>query len=156
MSRRTTLTDAETAFVLRQRVARLATADAAGNPHVIPCCYSFDGTRFYTPLDEKPKRVAGRQLRRVRNIEARPTVALVIDQYDDDWSRLGYILIQGQAVLLSPIHDHDEHAHALALLRERYVQYRTMALENNLVIAIAPEQITSWGPAVTNGSCIGT
>jgi PPOX class probable F420-dependent enzyme len=149
MSRRTTLTNAETAFVLRQRAARLATADTAGNPHVIPCCYAFDGTRFYTPLDEKPKRVEYRQLRRVRNIEARPTVALVIDQYDDDWSRLGYVLIQGQAELLSP--NNDEHARALVLLRERYVQYRTMALENYPVIAITPEQITSWGPAIMNG-----
>jgi PPOX class probable F420-dependent enzyme len=149
MSRRTSLTDAETAFVQRQRVARLATADAAGNPHVIPCCYAFDGTRFYTPLDEKPKRVDSRQLRRVRNIEARPAVALVIDQYDDDWSHLGYVLVQGQAKLLAP--NNDEHAHALVLLRERYVQYRTMALENYPVIAIMPEQITSWGPAIRDG-----
>jgi PPOX class probable F420-dependent enzyme len=149
MSRRTALTDAEIAFVRSQRAARLATADAAGNPHVIPCCYVFDGMRFYTPLDEKPKRVSQRQLRRVRNIEARPAVALVIDQYDDDWSRLGYVLIQGQAELLSP--PNDEHAHALTLLRERYIQYRTMALENNLVIAITPEHVTSWGSAITNG-----
>jgi PPOX class probable F420-dependent enzyme len=146
MSGRTTLTDAETAFVQGQRAARLATADAAGNPHVIPCCYAFDGVRFYTPLDEKPKRVEHRQLRRVRNIEARPAVALVIDQYDDDWSRLGYVLIQGRAALLSP--DQDEHAHAIVLLRERYVQYRTMALENYPVIAIMPKQITSWGSAI--------
>ncbi len=146
MSRRTTLTGAETTFVQRQRAAHLATADAAGNPHVIPCCYAFDGTRFYTPLDEKPKRVDSRQLRRVRNIEARPAVALVIDQYDDDWSRLGYVLIQGQAELLTP--NHEEHAHAVVLLRERYVQYRTMALENYPVIAIMPEHVTSWGPAI--------
>ncbi|TMC89571.1 MAG: TIGR03668 family PPOX class F420-dependent oxidoreductase, partial [Chloroflexi bacterium] len=91
MVKRTTLTEAETTFVAAQRVARLATADAEGNPHVIPVCYAFDGSRFYTPLDEKPKRVAESKLRRVRNIAARPEVALVIDQYDDDWSRLGYV-----------------------------------------------------------------
>ena len=146
MPDRTTLSEAETAFVQRQRVARLATADADGNPHVIPVCYAFDGTRFYTPLDEKPKNVAVSKLRRVRNITVRPQVALVIDQYDDDWSRLGYVLIHGQADLLQP--DNEAHQQAIALLRERYVQYRTMALEQYPVIVIMPDHITSWGPAV--------
>ena len=102
MTTRSTLTEAEATFVHSQRVARLATADADGNLHVIPVCYAFDGTRFFTPLDEKPKRVAESKLRRVRNIEARPAVALVIDQYDDDWSQLGYVLVQGRAELLQP------------------------------------------------------
>ncbi|HKV00714.1 MAG TPA: pyridoxamine 5'-phosphate oxidase family protein, partial [Ktedonobacteraceae bacterium] len=68
MSNRTTLTEAEAAFVQAQRVARLATADADGHPHIVPVCYAFDGTRFYTPLDEKPKRVNESRLQRVRNI----------------------------------------------------------------------------------------
>lgn len=148
MARRATLTEGEAAFVQTQRVARLATADADGNPHVIPVCYAFDGLRFYTPLDEKPKRVAGSKLRRVRNIEVRPEVALVIDQYDDDWSRLGYVLVQGRAELLAP--EDAIHAHALVLLRERYSQYRTMALENNVVIVMTPDHVTSWGPAIAN------
>src|SRR2546423_11252907 len=148
MVKRTTLTEAEITFVAAQRVARLATADAEGNPHVIPVCYAFDGSRFYTPLDEKPKRVAGSKLRRVRNIEVRPEVALVIDQYNDDWSRLGYVLVQGRAQLLPP--EDTTHAHALALLRERYIQYRTMALEKYPVIVITPDHVTSWGPAISN------
>src|SRR5205823_8485901 len=146
MVKRTTLTEAETTFVTTQRVARLATADAEGNPHVIPVCYAFDGSRFFTPLDEKPKRVAESKLRRVRNIEARPTVALVIDQYDDDWSQLGYVLVQGRAELLQP--ENTMHVQALVLLRERYVQYQTMALEKYPVIVITPEHIASWGPAI--------
>ena len=146
MAHRTTLNAAEAAFVLKQRVARLATADENGNPHVIPVCYAFDGTRFYTPLDEKPKRVSGRQLRRVHNIEARPEVALVIDQYADDWSQLGYLLIHGRAELIEPTHE--LHRQALLLLRERYVQYRTMALEQYPVIVIIPQRISSWGPAI--------
>jgi PPOX class probable F420-dependent enzyme len=146
MPQRATLTEAETAFVQIMRVARLATADENGSPHLVPVCYAFDGTRFYTPLDEKPKRVAGTQLRRVRNIEARHEASLLIDQYDDDWSRLGYVLIHGRADLLPP---HDEaHRHAVALLRERYVQYRTMALEQHPMIVITPDTVTSWGPAV--------
>ena len=130
-----------------QRVSRLATADADGNPHVIPVCYAFDGTRFFIPLDEKPKRVASSQLRRVRNIEARPEVALVIDQYNDDWSHLGYILIHGHAELIPP-EDTSIHPQALTLLRERYVQYRTMALEKYPLIDITPTQIIAWGPAL--------
>src|SRR5689334_19226144 len=94
---RTSLTEAEIAFVQRQRVARPATADVEGRPHVVPVCYAFDGARFYIPLDEKPKRVAARQLKRVRNIAARPEVSLVIDRYDDDWSRLAYVQVAARA-----------------------------------------------------------
>ncbi len=147
MTKRTMLSEAEAAFVHTQRVARLATADADGNPHVIPVCYAFDGTNFYISLDEKPKRVAGNQLRRVRNIAVRPEIALVIDQYSDDWSHLGYILIHGHAALIPP-ENTSIHPQALILLRERYVQYRTMALEKYPVIAITPTQVISWGPAL--------
>ncbi len=146
MPKRAALTDAEMTFVQRMRVARLATADENGSPHLVPVCYAFDGSHFYTPLDEKPKRVAGTQLRRVRNIEVRHEASLLIDQYDDDWSHLGYVLVHGQADLLQP--DHEAHRHAVALLRERYVQYRTMALEQYPVIIITPDHVTSWGPAV--------
>ena len=143
MTHRTTLTEAETVFVQTQRVARLATADADGNPHVIPVCYAFDGTRFYTPLDEKPKRVSESKLRRVRNIMVRPAVALVIDQYSDDWTQLRYLLIHGHAALISP-EDTDIHSQALLLLRERYTQYQSMTLEKYPVIAITPLEVISW------------
>jgi PPOX class probable F420-dependent enzyme len=147
MPNRTTLTEAEGAFAQAQRVARLATVDADGHPHIVPVCYAFDGTRFYTPLDEKPKRVDENRLRRVRNIEARHEASLLIDKYDDDWSRLGYVLVHGYAELLQP--GATLHAQALALLRERYFQYRTMELEKHPVIVITPDSVTSWGPAIT-------
>lgn len=146
MPRHTTLTEAEAAFVLAQRVARLATTDADGHPHLVPVCYAFDGARFYTPLDEKPKRVDDSKLRRVLNIEARHEAALLIDQYDDDWSRLGYVLVTGRADLIGP--EDAAHEQALRLLRERYVQYRTMALETRRVIVITPHNVVSWGPAI--------
>jgi PPOX class probable F420-dependent enzyme len=142
---RTTLTEAETQFVQAQRVAHLATSDEEGHPYVVPVCYAFDGERFYTPLDEKPKRVATNKLRRVRNIEARHEAALLFDQYDEDWSRLGYILVQGRADLLAP--GDALHANALRLLRERYPQYRAMNLEVQRVIVITPNHITAWGVA---------
>ena len=149
MNGRAVLTEAETAFVRAQRVARLATADGDGHPHVVPVCYAFDGERFYTPLDEKPKRVAWGELRRVRNIEARHEASLLVDQYDVDWSRLGHVLVHGRADVLMP--EDAAHAQALLLLREGYVQYRTMGLETHPVIVITPDHVVSWGPAISFG-----
>lgn len=143
MSGSITLTERETRFVQEQRVGHLATSDEAGHPYVVPVCYAFDGERFYTPLDEKPKRVEASKLRRVRNIEARHEAALVIDQYAEDWSQLGYVLVQGRADLLAP--GDALHAHALRLLRARYPQYHNMNLEVQHVIVITPTRVTSWG-----------
>jgi PPOX class probable F420-dependent enzyme len=150
MTGRSHLTPAEIAFVHSQYVAHLATADAEGNPHVVPVCYAFDGTRFFLPLDEKPKTVDDRALRRVRNIEARPQVALVIDRYAEDWSRLGYVLVRGHAGLLEP--SDPEHLPAVVLLQERYQQYRTMALEEHAVIALVTERVVSWGSLSDDGN----
>lgn len=150
MATRTLLTAHEIAFVNRQRVAHLATADEAGNPSLIPVCYAYDGTYFYIPLDEKPKSVAATQLRRIRNILVRPEIVLLIDHYQDDWSQLGYIQIRGQADILQP--EHTLHAHALVLLRQRYLQYRDMQLERLPCIRITPSHIHSWGTAHQAGS----
>ena len=145
---RKSFTEAESAFIRRQRVAHLATSDTDGHPYVVPVCYAFDGQRLYTPLDEKPKSVDARKLKRVRNIEARHEASLVIDQYSDDWSQLGYVLIYGRAELISS--SHILHALALPLLRARYAQYRAMALENLPVIVITPERVSSWGPVLAS------
>src|SRR6266511_2230132 len=84
------------------RVAHLATADAYGQPHVVPICFVFDGNYFYSPIDEKPKRTAPQKLKRLKNIQENPQVALVIDSYNEDWRKLAYILVRGSArVLLS-------------------------------------------------------
>jgi PPOX class probable F420-dependent enzyme len=130
-------------FLERQRVAHLATADALGAPHVVPICFALIGETVFVSIDEKPKRGAPMQLRRLRNIEANPHVALVADVYDDgDWSRLGFVLVRGRAriVLVGP-----EHMRGLAALRAKYAQYRAMALEGRPVIAIDVEHVTSWG-----------
>jgi len=146
MTNRSTLTKTEVVFTNTQRVARLATADLDGHPHLVPVCYAYDGTHFYIPLDEKPKRVEESKLRRVRNILARHEASLLIDRYDDDWSRLGYVLVHGEAELIQS--DDPRHAQALVLLRERYVQYRSMELEKHAIIVITPDSVTSWGPAL--------
>lgn len=132
----------ERAFIDRQRVGHLATVDARGAPSVVPVCYAYDGEYFYTPIDEKPKQ-RDRLLRRVRNVEATGRAALIIDRYDEDWSRLGWVHARGRAWILPP--GAEGHATAVALLRERYAQYRAMALEAAPIIVLAPDRLTSWG-----------
>ena len=98
------------------RVARLATVDAKGRPHIVPVCFAYDGKLFYTAVDQKPKRVPPERLARLQNIRAVPSVALLIDEYDDDWTRLWYILIRGKARLIAQS-AHEEHAWAIRKLK---------------------------------------
>src|ERR1700687_5468102 len=137
-----TLTDEERQFAERHRIAHLATADAAGAPHVIPICYAPGGDHFYFVIDEKPKRTRT-GLKRLRNIEANPRVALVIDDYDDDWTRLAYLLVRGNAAV---VQGRDEYATALTALRARYPQYQSMALafDTHPMVRIVPEQLHTW------------
>ena len=127
-------------FIQRLRVGRLATADAQGRPHVIPVCFVYLEGCFYTPIDEKPKRST--RLRRLRNIEENPRVALVLDEYSEDWSRLAWVLVAGVAEVLTEGADYSK---ALRALREKYHQYRSMALEGRPLIRIRPERLLSWG-----------
>jgi PPOX class probable F420-dependent enzyme len=132
----------ERTFIAAQRVARMATVDGQGEQTVVPICYAYDGTRFYTPIDEKPKQ-PGKTLKRVRNIEETGKAALVIDRYAEDWSQLGWVMVRGRTGLLHP--EESGHSTAVELLRERYPQYRTMALERALIIVITPTHFTRWG-----------
>ena len=134
-------------FVRTHRVARLATADAGGAPYVVPICYAFDGERVYTAIDLKPKRVGGRALKRVRNIIENPQVAVVIDDYSEDWSELAYVMIRGKADILE---SEEERGCAEALLRAKYPQYAEMLEPGCAVIRITPERVVSWG-AVAKG-----
>ena len=129
-------------FVAGARVARLATASADGAPHVVPVCFVLAAGLVYIALDEKPKRVAPRRLRRVRNIAANPRVQLLVDRYDEDWSRLAFVQLSGSAALME---GGAEHSDALALLRAKYPQYREMALEKRPVIRVVVEGVASWG-----------
>ena len=144
------LNDAQTAFLVRQRVARLATADAAGKPHAVPVCFAFARSSIFIALDEKPKKVPASDLKRVRNILENPEVALTADRYAEDWSLLAFVMVRGRAELLDP--DNEEHASAVRLLRGKYHQYETMRIEENPVIAIRPEKAVSWGALDEPGS----
>ncbi len=134
------LSPREEDFVRAQRVARMATADVDGRPFAVPVCFVYLNGCLYTPVDEKPK--SGRRLRRLRNIEANPQVALVFDRYEDDWERLAWVLIRGKASLVT---DMDEKAQAVAALRSKYEQYASMALEQLPLIRVSPEHAANWG-----------
>ena len=139
----TVLNEGQSAFLVRQRVARLATADASGSPHAVPVCFAFSGTSLYIALDEKPKNVPVTDLKRVRNILENPEVALISDRYAEDWDLLAFVMVRGRAELLEP--GAEEHAAAVRLLRGKYHQYEAMTIGENPVIAIRPEKAVSWG-----------
>ena len=84
------------AFIGTQRVARLATAEPGGQPHVVPVCFVYDGARFYSAIDRKPKQTTPLGLKRVRNILANGKVALILDQYTERWQELAYLMVQGR------------------------------------------------------------
>ena len=130
-------------FFDRQRVGHLATADAAGHPHVVPVCYVAAADVVYIALDAKPKRVGWQDLKQVRNVMENSQVALVIDRYTEEWQHLAYMLIRGTAALLPP--DTAEQQHAVTLLRARYPQYQAMPIDTQPVVAIRPQSVVAWG-----------
>ncbi len=137
------MTRGEAAFVRQARVGVLATVDERGQPLNVPFCFAFDGACLYSPIDEKPKAVAPRELKRLRNIRANPRVSVVVHRYDDeDWSRLAHVIIQGEASLLA---EGDAHRQAVRLLRRKYAQYRAMALDARPVIQIRVLRCIRWG-----------
>jgi PPOX class probable F420-dependent enzyme len=136
--------DKTRAFVRHQRIAHLATASLSARPVVVPICYAFDGENIYSPLDEKRKSADVRSLKRVRNIEANPQVSLVIDEYSEDWSKLTYVLIAGVAEILEPGDGQGEHMRAVSLLREKYTQYCSMAIDSRPMIKISSLRIKRW------------
>lgn len=120
------------------RVARFATADADGRPHLVPVTFAVDGDRVFFAVDSKPKRSTN--LKRLRNIAENPAVALLADEYDDDWSHLWWVRGDGTARVLA---DEKELAGALELLQERYSQYRADAPEGP-VVEIHVSQWSGW------------
>ena len=136
------LSPGERGFLAHQRIAHLATADRRAIPHVVPVCFVISARTLYITIDEKPKRQSATALKRLRNIGENPAVAVVIDRYDEDWTLLGWVMLRGQAEILTEGTEHDD---AQALLRSRYSQLRTMRISQHPVIAVRIKQATSWG-----------
>src|SRR5262249_32727371 len=101
------------------RVARLATTDAHGRPHVVPITFAMDGDTLYFAVDTKPKRTT--KLKRLRNIAANPAVSVLVDHYEEDWTRLWWVRVDGVA---REIDDTAEASRAIDLLVKRYPQYQ--------------------------------
>ena len=142
------LSAAQRAFLDEARRAVLATISPGGRPRLVPICFSLDPAEpvLYTPLDEKPKREDDPlALARVRYIAADPAVSVLVDRWDEDWSRLAWLRADGRAALLTPEEDGGEHASAVAALRARYPQYETHRLETRPLIRITIERVTDWG-----------
>jgi PPOX class probable F420-dependent enzyme len=123
-------------------VARLATVDATGRPLVLPVCYALDGDRLYSPTDAKPKRVPVQRLKRLQNLRENPHVALVVDDYSEDWAQLSYVLLHGTAEIIS---EAAEFARAITALRPKCARYRDMPIQDNPMIAVHLRRVVSWG-----------
>jgi PPOX class probable F420-dependent enzyme len=130
----------------------LVTIAADGTPRPVPLAYAAvetgDGLVLYSALDEKPKRVEDpRELARVRDIRERPRVAVLVDRWDEDWSRLAWVRLTGTASVLEPADGPEEHGRGVAALRARYPQYATQRLEERPLIRISVERSRSWAAA---------
>ncbi len=137
----TMLSDAQRQFLDDGRVGHLATVDAGGAPHLVPVCYAVEGASLYVTVDEKPKR-QDIPLKRLRNIAENPQVAVTVDRWDEDWTRLAWVMLRGAANVLAAGQEHDA---AQVLLRARYPQYRTMEIAPLPVIAVRIARVLSWG-----------
>lgn len=125
------------------RSAHLATASADAAPHLIPVVFALNGDAVYIAIDEKPKTTT--RIRRLRNIEENPQATLLIDHYDDDWTKLWWIMLRGRAEILTPdAWDADEATAAISALRTRYPQYAAHALEERPLIRLTIKQVTRW------------
>ena len=129
-------------FIQQQRVARLATVDGHGRPHIVPIVFVYEDETLYTPIDLKPKDVRPQELRRVLNIAQNPDVQVLLDRFDEDWQQLGFVQVRGRAELLETGSGCEA---ALRLLEEKYPQYEDLPLEGRPVIKVDIDRIVSWG-----------
>ena len=148
------LTPQERAFLSDARRATLATTAPDGRPRLVPGCFILAAAPdevgrplVYTPLDEKPKQSPDpRRLARVQDLLVLPDVTLLVDRWDEDWSRLAWVRAYGVGELLEPQpHEREEHGRAVSALRDKYPQYRNQALEERPVVRIALTRAVSWG-----------
>jgi len=126
-------------------VARLATVDSEYKPHLIPVVFVFDNDCYFIPIDDKTKRSKPENLKRIKNIQQNPNVALLIDEYNEDWRKLYFIMIQGKASIIrgkeSEQNEQVEKAHKL--LSAKYVQYQKIGI-GEYVIMIVPQKVITW------------
>jgi PPOX class probable F420-dependent enzyme len=134
------------AIICGARVARLATVDSEDcKPYLVPVVFIYDGNNFYIPIDEKAKRSKPENLKRVKNIQTNPNVALLIDEYNEDWKKIWFIMIQGNASLINNIESKQNRLiqRVHRLLYEKYPQYLTTGI-GKFCIMIQPQRVINW------------
>ena len=125
-----------------ERVAHLATADQYARPHIVPIVFVYESPFVFTPIDAKPKSVDDwHDLRRIKNIETNGRASVLVDLYNENWSKCAWVRIDGVAEILTK---GDDHQHALSLLAGKYRQYEGMPLRDAPVIRINTEQVSQW------------
>jgi PPOX class probable F420-dependent enzyme len=148
------LTAAQRAFVAAERRAILATTSPDGRSRLVPVCFwlspDVDSRRrpiLYTPIDQKPKESPDpRDLARVRDILVLPEVTMLVDRWDEDWSRLAWLRAYGVGEMLEPQpHEIEEHRRVVAELRRKYPQYLEHELEARPIIKVAIDRVVAWG-----------
>jgi PPOX class probable F420-dependent enzyme len=120
------------------RIARLATTDPDGRPHLVPIVFAIEGETLYSAVDRKPKRSS--RLRRIENARTRPDVTILVDHYEEDWTRLWWVRLRGRARVLD---EGDERERALALLTQKYAQYRSDPPDGP-VLAVDVTDVRDW------------
>jgi PPOX class probable F420-dependent enzyme len=131
-------------FIERARVARLATIDSEFKPHLVPVVFVFDGNHFFIPIDEKRKKTAKpERLKRIRNIQDNPNVALLIDNYSEDWTKLAFVMIQGKASVATKEEGNIQMRQAYKKLMKKYLQYQKVGV-GEMCIIITPKKAASW------------
>jgi PPOX class probable F420-dependent enzyme len=143
MDRAMNIPSAVEEFIERARVARLATIDSEFKPYLVPVVFVFDGTHFFIPIDEKRKTAKPEKLKRIKNIQHNPNVALLIDEYNEDWTRLAFVMIQGKASIASKTEGNLQVQEAYKKLITKYLQYQKVGI-GEMCIIIAPEKVISW------------
>ncbi len=137
------ITPAVEDFIERARIARLATIDSEFKPHLVPVVFVFDGNHFFIPVDEKRKTAKPEKLKRVRNIQDNPNVALLFDEYSEDWTKLAFVMIQGEALIANKIEANIQVRQAYKKLMTKYVQYQKVEI-GEMCIVITPIKVASW------------
>jgi len=129
-------------LIKRTKVARLATVDQKSHPYVVPVVFVFHENSFFIPLDKKTKNVNPKNLKRVKNIEKNPNVTLLIDEYQNNWKKLFFLMIHGRAKIIdgknSKIIDKVH-----KLLISKYPQYKKIGV-GDFCIKISPQRMNYW------------
>ena len=139
------LSDEARRLLEQARVARLATVDAAGRPHLVPIVFALKASRLFVPIDHKPKKNRDpNALRRVRNLRENPRASILVDHYEEDWRRLAWVRVDGSVELVS---DGPAYSEGIRALTDRYPQYTEDPLPpapDGLLIVLEMETIRTW------------